>query len=130
MTPPPVYVGPATQERCAKAHEECAAAKASKLPLRQVAEQFGVARSTLRAMCQAHAAMRTYPVQLARAGSATLPVCTVVTPKGPLAAAIAAVRTYPGTLKSLELPDWQLLVGGRSFPLDQVRAEMTLGGGR
>jgi hypothetical protein len=46
-----------------------------------------------------------------------------VTPKGALAAAVAAFREFPGTLKGLELPGWKLLVGSTSFALEDVRGE-------
>jgi len=109
-------------ERCAQAHAEVAARKQNKRSLKAIAEELGISRGTLNKMCTAHGAMRSYEVTLAREGSPTMRVCTVVTPKGALSAAIAAFREYPGTLKGLELPGWRMLVNAASFPLEQVRA--------
>lgn len=121
MNAPPLYVGPGSVARCAAAHAARLSAKAAKVPLKQVAEEFGCTRSTLNAWADAHALMTQFTVKLARDGSPTMTVCAVVTPKGALAAAVAAFREYPGTLKGLELPGWKLLVGSQSFPLEDVR---------
>lgn len=99
------------------------AAKETKDTLKEIAADFGVSRGTLRRMYEAHKAMQQYEVKLAREGSPTMAVCTVITPKGALAAAVAAYREYPETLKGLELPGWELLVGSRSFKLHDVREE-------
>lgn len=84
-----------------------------------------MARSTLRQMVLAHKAMKRFDVQLQREGSPTMRVCTVVTPRGAMAAALAAYREYPGTLKSLELPGWKLVAGTTAFALVDVRREAT-----
>jgi hypothetical protein len=122
---PPLYIGPGSLALCAKAHELRAAAKEAKTPLKQVAAEMGISRSTLRTWADAHEKMTTFAVQLAREGSPTMNVCMVVTPSGAGAAAIAVFREYPGTFKNLELPGWRMLVGEMSYPLEQVRAEAT-----
>lgn len=119
----PLYVGPATQARCRDAHLAVAQAKITKDTLKEVAADFGVTPSTLQRMCEAHATMGTYEVTLEREGSASMTVCTVITPKGALAAAVAAFREYAGTLKGLELPGWKLRVNDVAFDLHDVRAE-------
>lgn len=86
-----------------------------------MAADLGVSRSTLARMAKAHESMRSYKVQLERDGSPTMSVCEVVTPEGAQAAAVAAFREYPGTLKNLELPGWRLRVGEASFSLENVR---------
>lgn len=123
MTTPPLYTGPGSLARCADAHAMRLAAKASNTPLKEVAAELGISRSTLRTWADAHERMTTYTVKLAREGSPTMDVCTVTTPNGASAAAIAAFREYPGTFKNLELPGWRMLVGELSYPLEQVRAE-------
>lgn len=123
-TPPPMrmlYVGPATAERCAQAHAAVEAAKTTRDTLKEIASDLGLSRDALRRLCAAHAAMRRYDVTLTRAGSATLPVCMVVTPKGAQAAAIAAFREFPCTFKHLELDGWTLVVNGRDFALHALR---------
>lgn len=123
MNTPPIYVGPSSPARCAEAAAAVEAAKITKDTQKEIASDFGVSRGTLRRMVEAHKAMHEYPVQLARDGSAPMAVCRVITPKGELAAAVAAFREYPGTLKGLELPGWYLLVGGQRFNLHDVRDE-------
>ncbi|WP_161596279.1 hypothetical protein [Rhodanobacter glycinis] len=122
-TPPPIYVGPSSPARCAQAAEAVAAAKTNKDTLKEIAVDLGVSRGTLRRMVEAHKAMREYQVKLARDGAAPMAVCHVITPKGAMAAAVAAFREYPGTLKGLELPGWYLLVGDQRFQLHAVRDE-------
>lgn len=129
-TPPPIYVGPGTIELCAKAHAECAAAKQNKRTFKSIAEELGVSRATLHKLRTAHGSMRSYDVQLAREGSATMRVCTVVTPKGAPAAAVAAYREYAGSLKGLELPGWKLQAGDAAFTLEVVRAAASPNGDR
>jgi hypothetical protein len=124
MITPPLYVGPGTAESCAAAHAAREAAKAAKEPLKTAAGRIGLARARMNRLANAHAQMSTWPVLLERDGSKTITVCTVVTPKGSLEAAKAAVRQYPGTLKGLELPGWQLRVGSMSYPLDQLLRDM------
>lgn len=124
-TPPCLYTGPGTLEHCANAHQLRAAAKESKTPLKEVAAGMGISRSTLRTWAEAHEQMATFEVKLAREGSPTMKVCTVITPNGALAAAIAAFREYQGTLKNLELPGWRMLVGEAGFTLEDVRESAT-----
>lgn len=121
--PPPIYVGPSSPARCAQAAAAVVEAKTTKDTLKEIAADLGVSRGTLRRMVDAHKAMREYQVKLARDGSAPMVVCQVITPKGELAAAVAAFREYPGTLKGLELPGWYLLVGDHRFKLHDVRDE-------
>lgn len=129
VTPPPMlYVGPATAEQCRVAAELVAARAESKRTLKSIAEELGITRGTLHRMVQAHGAMRSYAITLQRDGEIrTIPVCTVLTGKGALAAAVAAWRQYPGTLKNLELPGWWLCAGRASFRLYQVRDAARLG---
>ena len=111
--------------RCADAHAMRQAAKAQNLPLKDVAAELGISRSTLRIWADAHEQMRTYTVTLQRDGSPTMTVCTVVTPRSALDAAAAAFREYPGTFKNLELPGWRMVVGEASFALEMVREVAT-----
>ncbi|MFK2904982.1 helix-turn-helix domain-containing protein [Dyella ginsengisoli] len=117
MIAAPLYVGPGTPARCKAAADAVAAKKTQ----RAAAEEFGVSRSTLRRYLDAAANMAVYAITLERDGSQPLRVCDVLTPKGPLTAAVAAYREYPGTLKTLELPGWKLRVGGALIDLDTVR---------
>lgn len=117
MSAAPLYVGPGTHTSCRAAAEAIAAKKTQ----REVAAEFGVSRSTVRRYLDAAANMAGYAITLERDGSQPLRVCEVITPKGPLAAAVAAYREYPGTLKTLELPGWKLRVGGALIDLDTVR---------
>lgn len=112
-----LFTGPGTPERC---RDAAAALKERTGTIVAVAREFGVNRSTLKRMAAAHANMRTYSVTLQREGSPTMTVCQVITPKGALAAAVAAFREYSGTLKNLELPGWRLAVGEASFELVDV----------
>jgi len=125
---PPLYVGPATPERCAEAAEAVAAAKRIKATLKSVAADLGCTRGMLHKMVQAHGAMRSYAVTLWREGSREMPVCTVITPKGAQAAAVAAFREFPGTLKNLELPGWKLSVGDAVFDLLMIAGEASTRG--
>lgn len=124
-TPPCLYTGPGTLEHCAKAHQRRTEAKESKTPLKEVAAELGISRSTLRTWADAHDQMASFDVKLAREGSPTMKVCTVITPSGALAAALAAFREYPGTFKNLELPGWRMLVGETNFKLEDVRGAAT-----
>lgn len=130
VTPPPMlYVGPATAGLCREAAEAVAARAESKRTLKSIAEAMGVSRGTLHRMVQAHGTMHSYAITLRRIDETrVIPVCTVVTCKGPLAAAVAAWREYPGTLKNLELPGWLLCAGSWSKELHQVREAARLGG--
>lgn len=122
--PPSIVTGPGSPELCARAHAALAEGKAQGKALKAIAADFGVARSTLRNYAHSHTHMRTWSVQLVRDGMKPMPVCQVTTPKGALAAALAAYREYPGTLKSLELPGWVLLVDDHRFELEAIREEL------
>lgn len=117
MSAATIFTGPGTPERCREAHEAMANRTGTIIA---IARDLGVNRSTLKRMVAAHESMRTYSVKLQRAGSPSMLVCQVVTPKGALAAAVAAFREYPGTMKNLELPGWQLVAGDASFELSDV----------
>jgi predicted transcriptional regulator len=124
-----LYVGPATAEQCRVAAELVAARAESKRTLKSIAEELGITRGTLHRIVQAHGAMRSYAITLQRDGEARIiPLCTVLTCKGAMAAAVAAWRQYPGTLKNLELPGWRLCAGQASFRLPQVREAARQGG--
>lgn len=94
--------------------------------LKDVCAEFGIHRNTARRMQRRHQRTATYEVRLSGNGINAFTVCQVVTTRGHMSAAILAYRSYPGLLKHLELPGWQLHVGDAQFDLDAIRREIGL----
>lgn len=94
--------------------------------VKDVCAEFGIHRSTARAMERRHKRTATYDVSLSGNGMKPFAVCTVVSTRGHMSAAILAYRSYPGLLKHLELPGWRLNVGDASFELEAIRREIGL----
>lgn len=105
MTLPTLLVGLTNPER----DTEIAAAY-TRMTIAELAAHFHCSSSTIRAAVGRHNARREFELFLEDATPPTVRVrvCRVVTTKPFVAAAVAAYRAYPATLKKLEIPGWTL----------------------
>lgn len=119
MSPLHLYAGPASPERCAHAHQLLAAGQT----LKAIASDMHCAPSTAKRWAAAHEHMATYDATLEREGT-IMALGTVTSPNGLRAAARALYRHHRVTLNRLELPGWNVVVGGRRIDLSVLRDEM------
>jgi len=86
-----------------------------------VAAHFNVSRTAVRAAAARHAARRDFDLLLTGPDTPPVRVCHVVSCKPFTAVALAAFRTYAGTLKKLEIPGWKLTDGHASCTVADIQ---------
>jgi hypothetical protein len=85
-----------------------AAARAS-LPTDEVANQFRISPSAVRAAVRRVKAAKSYTLFLVDTSGKRTSVGTIVTHRGFTAACVAAFRTYGEFFRGLEIPGWRLV---------------------
>lgn len=119
MNFPTLLVGMANPERDAQI-----AAALGTDTVAGVAERLHLSRSTVRDAAARHRMRSEFDLYLEGPHTPPVRVCHVVCCKPFTAAALAAYRAYPGTLKKLELPGWSLTDGQRRCSIDDIRTAL------